>query len=401
MADLLALARFVAIGVVLAAFVVGTLPAALYAALLTLAAIAGRTPRYGEGPGRRRFAIVIPAHNEEAVLARTLASIARLEYPQHLVDVWVVADNCIDATARIARHAGACVVERRDPIRIGKGYALAWLIEQIAATGERYDAFLIVDADSVLSPNFLRAMDGSLEAGATVAQGYYTVLPVHGTWAEALRGAALALVHYLRPVSKARIGASCGLKGNGMCFAAPVLERYGWPCAGLAEDVEFGLLLARDGVRVAFVPDAVVRGEIPPTLRAAAGQNRRWEAGRLAAARAALPLLAHGLRRRSRVAIDAAVEQLVPPLSLPVGLAVVALAAGWALRAPLLTVCAVSALAMFAFYIVAGLLLARATHREWLALALAPLYICWKVALYLRVLLGPRPRAWVRTRRGA
>jgi 1,2-diacylglycerol 3-beta-glucosyltransferase len=400
MADAPTIARAVATAVLWAALGVGTLPAALYTALLTLAAVAGRAPRYGDGPGRRRFAIVIPAHNEEATIGRALASVARLDYPRHLVDTWVVADNCTDATTGIARAAGARVRERRDPVRIGKGYALAWLLERIAAEGERYDAFLILDADSTLSPNFLRAMDGCLEAGAGVAQGYYTVLPLHSTRAEALRGAALALVHYLRPAGKARIGASCGLKGNGMCFAAPVLERYGWPCAGLTEDIEFGLLLARDGVRVAFVPEAVVRGEMPATLRDAAGQNRRWEAGRLAAVRAALPLLARGLRRRNRIAIDAAVEQLVPPLSLPVALALLALLGGRALHVPLLMVSAAGALAAFGLYIVVGLLLARATRREWEALALAPLYVCWKVVLYLRVLLGPRPRAWVRTRRG-
>lgn len=382
-------------------FVVGVTPAALYVGLLTLAAPFGRRKHANDGPGARRFALLVPAHNEEAVVARTLASLAGLDYPVGQVDVWLVADNCSDDTAALARAHGVHVRERHDPLRPGKGHALSWLLAQIDAAGAAYDGFVVVDADSVLSPNFLRAMDARLESGARVVQSYYTVLPLHGTRAEALRGVALALVHYLRPAAKSVLGLSCGLKGNGMCFASGVIARFGWPTAGLAEDVEFNLLLAAQGVRVAFAPEASVRGEIPPTLRAAASQNRRWEAGRVAALRAALPLLLRGLRRRDAAAIDSAIEQLVPPLSVPVALSLLGASVGLLLATPWLWLPALAALGVFALYIVAGLALAGCPREQWRALGFAPVYAAWKLALYARVLVGPRQRAWVRTRRGA
>jgi cellulose synthase/poly-beta-1,6-N-acetylglucosamine synthase-like glycosyltransferase len=392
--------RIAALWLLAIVFVVGVAPAAIYTALLTLAAPFGRRQRVGASPSARRFALLVPAHNEEAVLGRTLASLAALDYPADQRDVWLVADNCTDSTAALARAHGARVCERHDLSQPGKGSALAWLLAQIDAAGETYDGYIVVDADSLLSDNFLRAMDARLEGGALAVQGYYTVLLLHGTRAEALRGVALALVHYLRPAAKSALGLSCGLKGNGMCFARDVIVRFGWPTAGLAEDVEFTLLLSANNVRVAFAPEASVRGEIPPTLRAAVSQNRRWEAGRVAAARAAIPLLCRGLHRRDAAAVDSAVEQLVPPLSVPVVLAALCSGSGALLAAPWLWLPSIAACGSFALYIVAGLVLAKCTAAQWRALGFAPLYVLWKLALYGLVLAGPRQRAWVRTRRG-
>lgn len=384
----------------LAVLAVAVLPAALYCGLLTAAAPFGlRRCGVRAGTRRRRFAVLVPAHDEQAVLGLTLESLLALDYPRRLVDVWVVADNCRDGTAALARAYDAKTRERHDSERTGKGYALAWLLRQMADEDEQYDGYLIVDADSVLSPNYLTEMDACLGAGERAAQGYYTVLDSQGTRAESLRGAALALVHFLRPAAKMALGASCGLKGNGMCFARAVIVRFGWPTAGLAEDVEFNLLLAGAGIRVAFVPNAVVRAEIPPSLRASASQNRRWEAGRVATIGRALPILLKGLRRRNVAAIDAAVEQLVPPLSAPVALAVLCLAGGGALGARLVWLPALLTLAVFAAYVATGLVLAGATRAQWRALLFAPVYVGWKTLLYAKVLVGPRQRVWVRTRR--
>jgi cellulose synthase/poly-beta-1,6-N-acetylglucosamine synthase-like glycosyltransferase len=350
----------------------------------------------------RRFAVLIPAHDEEPVLARLLASLNQVSYPRRMFDVCVVADNCTDATAAIAAARGARVFERRDPENGGKGLALAWLLKQLAAAGLIYDAYVVLDADSAVSPNFLTAMNERLNAGARVVQGYYTVLPMRGTRAESLRQAALALVHFLRPAAKTALGASCGLKGNGMCFHHAVIERFGWPSAGLAEDVEFHLMLVEAGIRVSFAPEAVVRAEMPDSLSGSRTQNMRWEAGRLATIRRhALPLLGRGLRRRNVAALDAALEQLTPPLSVPVALAVVVLVAGLLLRLPVVWLSAAAMLAVIALYVLAGLLLARAPLRVYRALLHAPIYIGWKAFLYARALAGRGDRRWVRTERVA
>src|SRR5438477_17216 len=187
-----------------------------------------------------------------------------------------------------------------------------------ASPRHRFDAFVILDADSVVSRNFLRSMDARLASGAQVIQAHYSVLNADEGSVAGLRSAALAAVHYLRPLGRAALGLSCGLKGNGMCFAASVIDRFGWDWYTLAEDVEFHLTLVRAGIRVDFAPEASVMADMPVSLGQAVSQNQRWERGRLQLVREHVPaLLLDALRRRSFVRLDAAVEQLIPVLSVP------------------------------------------------------------------------------------
>src|SRR5438094_422586 len=156
----------------IAATIVGlliTLPSAYLAFLAAVSLLPRRArPRVGTSADRETFAILVPAHDEERVIARTLASLAGLEYPRDRFSVHVVADNCSDDTAAIARDRGTCVHERTDPHRPGKGAALNWLVDEVLAEHRHVDAFVIVDADSELSPDFLHAMGRHLrgEAGS-------------------------------------------------------------------------------------------------------------------------------------------------------------------------------------------------------------------------------------------
>src|SRR5215211_3370569 len=192
---------------------------AAYLLLLTVAALWGRRLRPPSGQTWQRFAILIPAHDEEALLDRLLASLALLDYPADRYTVCVVADNCSDRTAELGRVGGARVFERQDRVQQGKGFALRWLIERLQTDGEHFDAYVVLDADTVVAPNLLRAFDARLSAGAQVVQAYYAVLNAHAAPTAALRTAALAAVHYLRPLGRLALHLSCGLKGNGMCFA--------------------------------------------------------------------------------------------------------------------------------------------------------------------------------------
>ncbi|MCL6441804.1 MAG: glycosyltransferase family 2 protein, partial [Thermoleophilum sp.] len=162
MRDLLAIALLVPLALLVA-------PVCLYLLVLTLAAPFGSVRRWAQGPGPvRRFAVLIPAHNEEPVLARLLASLDALSYPRNLYDVVVVADNCTDATAAIGRARGALVFERSDSVNAGKGHALRWLLDELERAGKVYDAYVVLDADSTVSPNFLWAMNERLRGGAQV-----------------------------------------------------------------------------------------------------------------------------------------------------------------------------------------------------------------------------------------
>jgi 1,2-diacylglycerol 3-beta-glucosyltransferase len=386
----------------LTALSAGLLLVAGYVLLLTLAAFFGRTSGPPESARRRRFAILVPAHNEELLIGRLIENLQRLDYPKSLFHFYVVADNCDDRTAAQARSRGARVYERSDQTLQGKGHALRWLLQQIREAGQTYDAFIVLDADSVVSANFLRRMDARLQAGSQVIQAYYSVLNAADSPVAALRYAALAALHYLRPLGRSALGLSCGLKGNGMCFSAPIMERFDWNWFTLAEDVEFHLALVRAGIRVDFAPEATVLADMPTTLQQAESQNARWERGRLDFLRRQVPvLLREGLRQRSWLRVDAAIEQLIPPLSVPFALGALCLVLGFALSLPLPTAFAALSLAGQVGYLLTGLALVKAPAKAYLALSYAPIYVTWKVALYARAFLGMRNLRWIRTARGA
>jgi cellulose synthase/poly-beta-1,6-N-acetylglucosamine synthase-like glycosyltransferase len=371
-----------------------------YLLLLTLAALLPRRTAPPDGPARRRFALLVPAHDEEASIGRLLTSVHALEYPADRFDTYVVADNCHDHTADVARAAGARVEERFDQQEIGKGYALRWLLGRIRERVQPYDAYVVIDADTVVTPNLLRRFDAHFEAGSQVLQVYYTVLNIGESPLAALRYAALAALHYLRPLGRQRLGLSCGLKGNGMAFAAPVLEKVGWNWFTLAEDVELHLALVAAGLRVDFVPEATVLADMPVTFAQAASQNERWERGRLEMLRSRGPgLLLNGLARRDAVRIDAAAEQLIPPLSVPVVLAGATLGAGMVLRSRTTMLLAGFSLVGQIGYVLTALARVRAPWRVYGALAYAPAYIGWKVWLYARAVLTRGAGRWIRTAR--
>jgi cellulose synthase/poly-beta-1,6-N-acetylglucosamine synthase-like glycosyltransferase len=292
------------------------------------------------------------------------------------------------------------VYERFSEDKRAKGFALRWLLERLATEGRTYDAFVVLDADTVVQPDLLRRFDARLEAGSQVIQVYYTVLNAHASAVAGLRFAALSALHYLRPLGRAALGLSCGLKGNGMCFSAQVLERFAWRWYTLAEDVEFHLALVREGIRVDFAWETSVLADMPVTLEQARTQNARWEQGRLQLLRTHVPrLILDGLRQRSLVKLDAAFEQLIPPLSVPVVLAGLCLVASLVLGAGWAAVLAGASLAGQVVYLAAGLALVRAPWRAYVALSSAPVYIAWKFGLYAQALLSARASAWIRTAR--
>lgn len=370
---------------------------AAYLLALSVAALLGDPPP-PPGPARRRFAVLIPAHDEATVIRRLLASLRAQQYPTDLFTVFVVADNCTDDTAALAREAGATVLERHEPALAAKGHALAWLLGRVRAAGP-VDAYVVLDADSVVEADLLSRFDARMESGSRVIQAQYRVLNAGASSVTALRDAALASLHFLRPAGRTRLGLSCGLKGNGMCFEASLLDRFGWPSAGLAEDVEFHLLLVSAGLRVDFAPEVLVRADMPVTLAGSRTQHLRWESGRLRSLRLAIPLLARGIVNLDPIAADAAVEQFVPPLSVAVVVGAGCALVQFLLGTPQLAFTAAAATAGLATHVVAGLIAVHAPPRAYLALLGAPAYIAWKVALYARSVLTPSKQPWVRTDR--
>jgi cellulose synthase/poly-beta-1,6-N-acetylglucosamine synthase-like glycosyltransferase len=381
-----------------------------YLTLLTAAAwvaTARRRPRPARrGDATTRFAILIPAHNEELALPDTLASLRALDYPADAVRVHVVADHCTDATAEVAAAGGAVVHPHEGPER-GKARALAWALERIlAADADPVDVVVIVDADTVVDRAALRAFDAVFADGARVAQGHYAVRHPEGSTAAALRAAALAVRHHLRPLGRNELGASAGLYGNGMAFRAELLRERTWT-EHLTEDMEFQLRLVLDGVDVVYVPEARIEAEMPETLEAATTQNERWERGRVDLARRYVPQLLRRLvrpGRANRVAVaDALLDATVPPLSVLTAATVSVTAGSVVLRRarrapgwPGVGLC----VALVA-HVASGLALARVPWSVVRSLAAAPRLVVWKTALFLRVAKRPEESEWIRTERNA
>ena len=260
-------------------------------ALVTGAAVIGKRRDLGRsdtipaGGSPPRFLFVIPAHDEEPVIAITVRSCLAVDYDPGQFQVCVIADNCTDATATIAAGAGALVWSRHDPVRRSKGYALEDFFGRVGSDPAIHppDAFVLVDADTSVAPDILQAFARSLGRGDDFIQGYYTVRNADASWRTRLMTYAFALANGVWPAGLDRLGLGVGLKGNGMCFRAEALRRFPWRAAGLVEDMEFAWNLRVGGERVRFQPAARVYGEM--VSRGGAGstsQRRRWEAGRRA-----------------------------------------------------------------------------------------------------------------------
>ena len=227
-----------------------------------------------------RILIVIPAHDEEPVVSMAVQSCLDVDYPRALFDVLVIADNCSDRTAVLARVAGARVMERFDEAEKSKGHAIDYLINALEQSVEfsSIDALVIVDADSTVDRGLLAAFDQDLRAGCDWIQAYYTVANPDASWRTRLLTYAFSLFNGVMPLGKTRLGLGGSFKGNGMCLSVRGLRRIPWHCHGLVEDLEYTWILRMAGEVVVFQPEVSVYSVMPTRGDEGAGnQRRRWE----------------------------------------------------------------------------------------------------------------------------
>jgi cellulose synthase/poly-beta-1,6-N-acetylglucosamine synthase-like glycosyltransferase len=354
-------------------------------------------------PGQIRFAILVPAHNEEAILGTLLESLAAVDYPKDGYTVYVIADNCTDTTAEIARAAGwARVFERVDLTKRGKGYALHWALQQLEAEQQGYDAYVILDADSLVDQAFLRVMERELAGGVQALQACYGVHNGSSSPSAALRWIALALVNHVRPLGRTGLKCSSTLTGNGICLHRNLLRRYPWEAFGLAEDYQYYLTLLEHGERVRYVPEAIVRTDMPTTFAQMRTQDVRWEstAGGQSLWRAAINLLVAGLKHRDIARLEGVVELLTPPLSILLGWCTLTLLASiglWWLPGLLVSLTLIFGLSC---YMSAPLFLLKPPRAVYSSLAYAPGFIIWKFWVYFVLRRHKKHTSeWVRTSR--
>jgi 1,2-diacylglycerol 3-beta-glucosyltransferase len=387
-----------AVDLVLVLLSLPVLAAASYLFLATLLSSRLRVPAPSE---QRRFRFVVPAHNESAGIGATVASLLGVDYPRALFDVLVVADNCQDDTAAQARAAGATVLERQDAERRGKGYALLLAFSNLPAD---IDAVVVVDADTLVSSNLLRAFAARRDQGAVAAQADYAVRNPNASWRTRLIAIAFGAFHIVRSRARERLGLSCGLRGNGMCFSAALLAEVPHDAFSIVEDVEYGLRLGEAGYRVHYVDEAHVYGEMVSSAAAASSQRRRWEEGRKQLVRRnGTRFLRAGIAQKNRILFDLALDLLIPPLSRIAVCSVLGVAAALTLSyfARGVTLSSVSfgfCVLAVVLYVFRGWSVSGTGLRGLIDLGLAPIYVIWKASLRLRKASRPTS-SWVRTKR--
>jgi cellulose synthase/poly-beta-1,6-N-acetylglucosamine synthase-like glycosyltransferase len=384
-------------------------PLAMVLAQFCLETALGLKPRrapFAPSPSARpEVWVLIPAHDEAGGIADTLAHLLKDRDAQSSLSVLVVADNCSDATAERARAAGAQVVERTDRDRRGKGYALAfgrdWLARRPASPPP--DAVVVIDADCRVSASSAYRAGRAAASSGHVLQ-MRNLLASDSTDGPLARISSFAMLvkNLVRARGLDRLAGGIPLFGTGMAFPWQLFADAPLATGNAVEDMQLALDLARRGERVRLFEDAQVLSDAA-TGTALNEQRSRWEHGFLATAgRHALPLLGEGLARRSRHLAGLGLHLLVPPLALLILVSIIGVILAGVLA--LLGASWVPALVLAGLTLVAFMLVALAwllEGREVLPFATAlrvPLYVLWKVPLYLRFFTN-RQRDWNRTRR--
>lgn len=262
---------------------------------------------------KKTFAVIIAAHNEENVIGQLIENLTVLNYPREMFDIFVVADNCNDRTANIARANGALVHERFNLEQKGKGFALEWMFAKFFRLKRKYDAVVIFDADNLVHPNFLLEMNSRLCKGEKVIQGYLDSKNPNDTWISGVFSISFWVVNHIWHLAKYNIGLSSVLGGTGMCISSDVLRKFGWGATCLTEDMEFSMKVLLKGIPTTWAHEAIVYDEKPLTFMQSWHQRKRWAQGHFdVASRYMSSMLFEGIRTRDIRILDGIMHLFQP-----------------------------------------------------------------------------------------
>ncbi len=348
-----------------------------------------------------KVTVLVPAHNEEVVIRDTLEKLISALKPQDRVIV--IADNCHDATAEIARSVGATVIERQDAICKGKGYALDYGLRFIES--EPPDVVVIIDADCTVDPDAIAQLSECAIATNRPVQATYLMLRPKNSHSskDLISQFSIIIKNLVRPLGSSRLKMPCLLYGTGMAFPWSVIRSVNLASGHIVEDLKLGLDLTIAGHKPLFCPAAEVTGYLPQQLQAAKSQRTRWEHGLLQTMQIYVPLLVKEAIYQKRLdLLVTALDLCVPPLSLLVitwsvlmTLALIfgILAGAWI--PAIIIVCS-----GFCFLLSILLSWRYFAHQDlnlYQILAL-PFYLFWKIPIYLKFIFLPE-KTWIRTER--
>jgi cellulose synthase/poly-beta-1,6-N-acetylglucosamine synthase-like glycosyltransferase len=375
------------------------LPMAVLIAECLAALLPQRQQAHDTATPRLRCAVLIPAHDEQAGIGTTITAVqSQLQPGDRLI---VVADNCSDRTAEVARSLGAVAVERNDPVRRGKGFALDFGVRFLEP--EPAEVVVILDADCVMQDGALDLLARDAVHGRPVQSCYVLTEPPEAPDRQRISAFAFKFKNVVRPLGLDRLGLPCLLTGTGMAFPWPLLRDAHLASGNIVEDMRLAVDLALAGHAPRLCRQAHVRSELPATTEAAIAQRKRWEHGHMQTLLSQVPrLLVGAVRQRQLSLFGLALELSVPPLSLLFLLwaAVLGGAVAWWLFGGSPLPAAVLAcgglatlLAIFATWFKFG-----RPGLPFTVLLAAPFYVLWKVPIYL-TLLFKRQQLWNRTER--
>jgi 1,2-diacylglycerol 3-beta-glucosyltransferase len=347
-----------------------------------------------------RLLFLVPAHNEELLIESCVHSLTRLRYPAERRRAVVIADNCTDRTAELARAAGAQCLERHDRHLPGKPRAIAWALSQLPL--KEFDTVIIIDADTVVDASFGQALAAEAPVAGKAFQAYFDVRnPADGPLTR--MATVLAAGNYRFAYAlKRRVGLNAPLLGNGMCIGTAVLAAHGWNAFTIAEDWELYTRYTTSGVPIQSLEAARLYAEEARSLRQSSTQRQRWTAGKLTVLGRLIARLVRSRQIGLAQKLDAVAELTAPGPVVHLGVATVLAALTAVVQPPgaaalLLTLSA--SVVRPAIYTVAGLFVQPNPLQAAAAFAFLPLYMVWRLGAAVAALkmLGDKP--WVRTAR--
>jgi cellulose synthase/poly-beta-1,6-N-acetylglucosamine synthase-like glycosyltransferase len=377
------------------------LPVAILFVEVLLAVAIRPAPRSAAG-ARPRIAILIPAHNEATLIGASVRCIAsQLVMTDRLI---VVADNCTDDTAAIARAAGAETIERTDLTRRGKGYALDFGVRHLSADAP--EVLIIIDADCQVAAGAIDRLARACQHSARPVQALYLMASASGATAmQRIAEFAWTVKNRVRPLGLYHLGLPCQLMGTGMAFPWARIQGAALATGHIVEDLKLGIELAHNGAPPLFCPDALVTSQFPASGEGIDSQRARWEHGYLSVILSDAPrLLWAAIAKRKLDLLAMALDLSVPPLALLMlqtslvwfaSLIAYWLVDSWAPLAVSSTAVVLLALSVLLSRAAFGRRIISFAH-----LPLAAVYALRKIPLYGRFLVS-RQVSWVRSKRDA
>lgn len=243
-----------------------------------------KTKKFKKAKVKHKYAILIAARNEEKVIGNLLDSIAKQDYPRDLLTTFVVADNCTDTTAAIARKKGAICYERFNDQDKTKGFALEFLFNNIECDYgiNSFEGYFIFDADNLLNTNFVSKMNDAFDSGEKIITSYRNTKNFDENWIASTY--ALHWIRSSRTSHRARsyLGLATNIQGTGFLFANEIVKN-GWHYTSLTEDRALTADAVSNGYMISYQDEAIFYDEQPIKLKVALRQRLRWSKGHLLA----------------------------------------------------------------------------------------------------------------------